>query len=43
MSTKSGLQAVLVREQAKLIRQHDAVEATEAMIALIEAQLKAAK
>lgn len=39
----NGLEQALTREKAKLQRQKDAVEATEALIAMIEAQLKSAK
>lgn len=38
-----GLEQALAREKAKLVRQKDAVAATEALIAMIEAQLKTAK
>lgn len=39
----NALEDTLRREQAKLVRQEAAVEATKALIAMIEAQLKTAK
>ena len=39
MDTK-GLEQALGRERAKLIRQQDAVRATESLIAMIEQQIK---
>ncbi len=35
----NALDSALVREKSKLVRQEDAVEATKAMIALIEGQI----
>lgn len=37
----NGLKSALAREVAKLQRQKDAVEATEALIAVLEAQVAA--
>lgn len=40
MLTRSNLQKALDRESAKLVRQLEAVEASEAMIELLEQQIK---
>lgn len=43
MSDVTGLKQALVRETSKLVRQEDALVATQAMIALIEGQIKIAE
>lgn len=43
MSNASGLRSALMREVTKLARQKDAIEATEALISVLEAQLEVAE